>query len=101
MAEIALLEEGRQRLEQTALIGGGWGYRPTGQLFVEPTALALLALAPRDSSTVRTSNPVIDQSMSALVSCQRAEGFFGTVREDSDASWSTAPALLALTANGL
>jgi hypothetical protein len=100
MAERALLEEGRHHLEQTALSGGGWGYHPGGQLFVEPTALALLAFAPRDPSSAPMSAPIIGRSIDVLVSCQRTEGFFGTNREDPEASWSTAPALLALVANG-
>ena len=101
MPESAWFAEGRNRLEQAALSGGGWGYHPGGQLFVEPTALALLALAPENPPTTPISIPVMSAGMSALVACQRAEGFFGTSPEDPEASWSTAPALLALAANGL
>jgi hypothetical protein len=100
MVKSALLEEGRDNLEQTALLGGGWGYRVGGELFVEPTSLALLAFAPGDPPSRPMSAPVIGQSIDVLVSCQRLEGFFGTTREDPDPSWSTAPALLALNAHG-
>jgi hypothetical protein len=100
MAEGAVLEEGMRHLEQTALAGGGWGYHVAGQLFVEPTALALLAFAPRQPTSDPPPAPVVRQSLEALLSCQRADGFFGTNREDPDPSWSTAPALLALVASG-
>jgi hypothetical protein len=101
MAETALLREGRSRLERAMLAGGGWGYRPAGQLFVEPTALALIALAPRHPSPHPSSEDVIARSVGALVSCQREGGFFGAAPEDPDPSWATAPALMALTAHGV
>ncbi len=101
MAESALLAEGRRRLEQAMLPGGGWGYRQGGQPFVEPTALALLALAPRDPPSVPTSDNVVARSVTMLLSCQREQGYFGTSPEDHDPSWATAPALIALTANGV
>ncbi len=100
MADGAVLEEGMRRLEQTALAGGGWGYRVAGQLFVEPTALALLAFASRQPASHPPTAPIVRQSLETLVSCQRTGGFFGTNREDPDPSWSTAPALLALVAYG-
>jgi Prenyltransferase and squalene oxidase repeat len=100
MADGAALEEGRRRLELTEHPGGGWGYRVEGQFFVEPTSLALLAFAPLDPSPNSATNPTIERALEALLSCQRADGFFGTNKEDPDASWSTAPALLALVAHG-
>jgi hypothetical protein len=100
MADGAALEEGMRRLEQAALAGGGWGYHVGGQLFVEPTALALLAFAPRRPASHPAPAPIVRQSLEALVACQRTDGFFGTNREDPDPSWSTAPALLALVAYG-
>jgi hypothetical protein len=101
MVDGVLLAEGKRRLEQTALHSGGWGYHTGGQFFVEPTALALLALAPRNPSSPPPDSPVTEQSMTALLSCQRQEGFFGATIDDPDASWTTSPALLALSANGL
>ncbi len=101
MALSALLEEGRRRLEQSALREGGWGYHPGGEVFVEPTALGLLALAPREpaSGTSADAAPIAG-SLRVLLSCQHPEGSFGTAREDPEASWATAPALLALAAHG-
>ncbi len=103
MGKRALLDEGVQHLRQTMLPSGGWGYHARGQLFVEPTALALLALAPRDPPSKPTAidgDEPAAASLRALLSCQRPEGFFGTAAEDPDASWATAPALLALLAHG-
>jgi len=101
MAETALLEEGRRRLERAMLAGGGWGYHPAGQLFVEPTAFALIALAPRNQPPLPSSEDLIAKSVGALVSCQREGGFFGTSPQDPDPSWATAPALMALIAQGV
>src|SRR5882724_7861494 len=99
MIERHLLEEGKRRLEQTMLPEGGWGYRAAGQMFVEPTALALLAMAPTEPASANPSDPMLTKSLRALAACQHAEGFFGTMASDNEGSWATAPALLALVAH--
>src|SRR3989442_298311 len=40
------------------------------------------------------------KSLAAVLSWQKADGFFGTAPQDPDPSWATAPALLALVAHG-
>src|SRR5262245_44310289 len=101
MTESTLLEEGRRRLEQAMLPEGGWGYHAGGQLFVEPKALALIALAPNNPRSTTSLEEVAGKSVKALLSCQRTTGYLDTNLEDPDPSWATAPALLALVAHGV
>lgn len=85
------------------LPSGGFGYHPGGQLFVEPTALALLAVAPDSPGSAAmagTSSSVWERALQTLMSLQKPEGFFGTTLGDPDPSWTTSPALLALLAHG-
>lgn len=91
-----LVEHGIRRLEETRLPSGAWGYHRGGQLFVIPTALALLALAPA-SGAGGPRDPALD----VLVAAQAPEGFFSALgSEDPDPHSSTSPAALALRAHG-
>ncbi len=70
-------------------------------LFVESTALALLALAPDLEQWATTdAHPAWTRSLETLASLQHPRGFFGTIRGDTEPSWATSPALLALLAHG-
>jgi len=91
-----LIEGGLSRLGKLALPKGGFGYREHGQAFVEPTALALLALSSREASTER---PLVRDTLAALSSWQHPDGSFGSFPGDPDPSWATSPALLALIAH--
>src|SRR5262249_32183648 len=71
--------------------------------FVEPTALALLALAPRDppqASVSTAGDTPTATGLRALLACGRPEGWFGAFQTDPDPSWSTSPAVLALWSQG-
>jgi hypothetical protein len=94
-----LLEQGIRKLAERSLPEGGFGYRANGQPFVEPTALALLALAPPGVASVAPSE-LVTGTLATLLSWQRTAGFFGATPEDPDPSWATSPALLALLAHG-
>lgn len=99
----ARVREGRQRLEGTAAAPGGWGYVPGGPVFVEPTALALLALAPGlppDPPSPLKGEGCLPRGLKRLLSCQSPAGCFGAFPEDPDPSWATSVALLALAAHG-
>jgi hypothetical protein len=82
---------------------GGWGYRKGGEFFVEPTALALLALAPRDPPQMPVStegDTPTTTGLRAMLACSRPDGWFGAFQTDPDPSWSTSPAILALWSQG-
>ncbi len=97
------LEEAVRRLERAMLPSGGFGYHPGGETFVEPTALALLAIAPGPAGTGFNTfavSPVWERSLEGLLSFQHAKGSFGAIPGDVEPSWATSPALLALLAHG-
>jgi hypothetical protein len=94
------LEEGFRRLEFVMLPSGGFGYHPGGDVFVEPTALALLAVAPDPAGSIAiAARPTWTRSVDLLLSLQHAKGFFGAIADDTEPSWATSPALLALLAH--
>jgi len=95
-----LLQEGKQRLAEAALPAGAFGYHPGGQPFVEPTALALLALASARGASPSSSAGGAESSLHTLISWQKPAGFFGAMPDDPDPSWTTSLALLALLACG-
>lgn len=90
-------------LEALALPSGGFPYRPGGGAFVEPTALALLALAPTlppaPPTPLKGTGPAA-RSLRHLLACQLDGGSFGTSADDSEPSWATSLAILALAAHG-
>lgn len=89
-----LVEHGVRRLEEARLPSGAWGYHRGGQLFVIPTALALLALAPSPGGS---GHPALD----VLLAAQAPGGFFSALGpEDPEPHSSTSPAALALRAHG-
>jgi hypothetical protein len=103
MVTQALADEGIQRLRGIALPSGGWGYHAGGQFFAVPTALALLALAPRSTAPKPPSidgSGVVESSLRSLLSCQLRSGLFSATSYDAVESWATAPAILALLAHG-
>ncbi len=92
----------QQRLEGLALPEGGWGYQAEGPAWVEPTALALLALAPAEPGPavpLKGPGPLV-AGLKFLLSCQHPDGWLRAHREDPDPGWATSPAILALAASG-
>jgi hypothetical protein len=73
---------------------GGWGYRPGGASYVEPTAFCALALSARgdDASTGRAA--------AFLKTCQKGSGAIGISPGDNEGSWMAYAALLAFHALG-
>jgi hypothetical protein len=89
----AYIKTGRGDLLRAASPGGGWGYQAGGMAFVEPTALALLALPTGPEKTV-------SDALAMLHGCQHQDGSLGSFPGDPDPSWSTSLAVLALAHHG-
>lgn len=73
---------------------GGWGYRPGGQSFVEPTGFSLLAIGPRGDKNA------VGRGLGFLKSCLKENGAVGTAPRDPEGSWMAYAALLAFHAHG-
>jgi hypothetical protein len=73
---------------------GGWGYRPGGQSFTEPTSFCLLTLkSPGDKTAV-------GRGLGFLKSCLKENGTAGLRPQDPEGSWMAYAALLAFHALG-
>ena len=70
---------------------GGWGYSPSHEPVVEPTAVALLALR----AEAGTENAV-QRSTAWLLKCQNRDGGWGINENDLESGWQTAWSLTAL-----
>lgn len=70
---------------------GGWGYKPNGMTFVEPTAAAVVALSP----DVQNRDPV-QRARALLRSLQHSDGGWGIAAPDDESGWMTAWAVWAL-----
>lgn len=79
-------------LIEMACTEGGWAYAPGQPAHLEPTCLALLALAPQ-----REVFPeVIARGVNWLESCALADGTFRLARGRQEAAWPTAMAIFTL-----
>lgn len=74
---------------------GSWGYRPGGSGYVEPTALAILALL-QEQARVSETLAAVRRAAEWLRGLQRADGSWGISAADDSPSWMTAYALWAL-----
>jgi len=72
--------------------GAGWGYRNDGASFVEPTAVAMLALASRPSDASATA---VEQAAAWLAGLQHSDGHLGLSADIADPGWTTPWAVLA------
>lgn len=72
---------------------GGWGYKPGGMSFVEPTAAVILVLS-QDVQTVS----VVQRARLFLKQLQRADGGWGISAVDDESGWMSAWAVWALAA---
>lgn len=70
---------------------GGWGYKPGGMSFVEPTAAVLLALY-----SDAQSNGQVQRARAFLTTLQHADGGWGIALLDAESGWMTAWAVMAL-----
>jgi squalene cyclase len=70
---------------------GGWGYKPGGMTYVEPTAAAILAL-----TTDVPSAPQVQRARAWLRNLQRPDGGWGIAALDDASGWMTAWAVWAL-----
>ena len=73
---------------------GGWGYRPAGKSFVEPTGLCLAALASSGETAA------LGPGRRYLKACQRESGAVGVDPQDADGGWMAYAALLGFRALG-
>jgi uncharacterized protein (DUF362 family) len=83
-------------LLQLALPTGGWGYSAGQQLHLEPTCLAVLALATEGEK----HRAVIDQALAAIETQRDAAGLYHLDRGRPQAVWPTAMVLVARAALG-
>lgn len=70
---------------------GGWGYKPGGMSFVEPTAAVVLALA-----SVPETLPARRRAVDLLERLQRPDGGWGIAAPDDESGWMTGWATWAL-----
>lgn len=70
---------------------GGWGYKPGGMSFVEPTAAVMLALEPDTQFA-----DAVRRARAFLKALQRADGGWGIAAPDEQSGWMTAWAVWAL-----
>lgn len=84
------------RLAEYAHPEGGWGYRPDLPPHLEPTCLALLALATAKDAYAEQ----IEKGVAFLESCRCPDGSFRWEKARREAVWPTAMALYALAEVG-
>jgi uncharacterized protein (DUF362 family) len=72
---------------------GGWGYVPGQAAHLEPTCLALLALAPK-ADRFRT---VFDNGLASLKRCEGTDGYYRIPGGRPEAVWPTSLALFTQT----
>src|ERR1700756_3603372 len=82
-----------ETLSSMAHPDGGWGYLPGQPLHVEPTCLALLALAHNPESF----RSAIEQARSALAKSVQSDGTYRIERSRPSAVWPTSMALFVQT----
>lgn len=70
---------------------GGWGYKPGGMSFVEPTCSAILALS-LDAQSIAQ----VQRARIYLKTLQHADGGWGIAAPDDESGWMTAWAVWAL-----
>ena len=75
-----------EALAAQACPGGGWGYAPDQDAHLEPTCLALLALA-AERERFRT---VLDAGLAWLRQCRVGDGTYRLARGRDEAVWPTA-----------
>jgi hypothetical protein len=73
---------------------GGWGYRPGGASWVEPSAFCAMALL------AGGDRPAAGRGLAFLKACQNASGGTGVSPKDQGGSWMAYAALLAYHALG-
>src|SRR5581483_2694781 len=73
---------------------GGWGYKPGGMSFVEPTAAVLLALY-QDAPT----DVAVQCAQTWLAQIQHLDGGWGIAALDDESGWMTAWAVWALASS--
>lgn len=103
MSAGAKREEALRELAALQGSDGGWGYRERTPSMAEPTALALLALAPAtppDPGTSLKGTAPEARGLKHLMSCQDPAGWMALSVEDGEPSWTTSPGVLALRAHG-
>lgn len=76
---------------------GSWGYRPGGAGYVEPTALAVLALLGEGDGRAEAIDG-LRRALGWLVGAQHQDGSWGISTLDEGPSWMTAYAIWALAA---
>ncbi len=89
------IESARNQLLQLFNPGVGWGYKPEGSSFVEPTALACLALQATDSSATSGAARTAQQDAAQwLMSVQQPNGAVGISAQFPKPEWPTPYAIL-------
>jgi uncharacterized protein (DUF362 family) len=83
----------REALAAQACPGGGWGYAPGQPAHLEPTCLALLALA---ADRERFATPIRD-GLAWLRQCAAGDGTYRLARGREEAVWPTALVLFTQT----
>src|SRR5262245_51726645 len=84
------------QLAALACPDGGWGYAPGQPAHLEPTCLALLALAPRAGEYA----PVFQAGKTWLDQCAAPDGTYRLARGRHEAAWPTALVLFTLAELG-
>jgi uncharacterized protein (DUF362 family) len=80
----------RERLAAQVAADGGWGYQPGQPLHLEPTCLAILALAGEPEKY----QPLIERARAAIAANRAADATYRLARGRPQAVWATALVLV-------
>ena len=94
----AWIASARDALLQRRSPEGYWGYKPDGEAFVEPTALAGLALLA--SATDAPADRLVREAADWLAGIQRPDGAIGLSAQIPAPCWGTPYAILLWAALG-
>ncbi len=87
-------------LSAQACPGGGWGYAPGQGAHLEPTCLALLALAATEPEDRDRHRQLVNSGRAFLKGCRSPDGLYRLPRGRPQAVWATALVLLTETVLG-